>query len=96
MIEISLVLYNAHIVSKNQDKFIFYDNNYINWDQFNSLYDLNYCIEKGIKNENAVIHKLGPVFIRANNQRLEVAKEKVQKREEMVEKQKTKAIDVKR
>lgn len=34
-IEISLVLRSDHIVSKNQDKFQFYVNNYINEDQFN-------------------------------------------------------------
>lgn len=29
IIEISLVLYNTHIDLKNQDKFVFYINNYI-------------------------------------------------------------------
>lgn len=32
IIEILLVLHNAHIVSRDQNKFIFYVNNYINWD----------------------------------------------------------------
>ncbi len=32
IIEISLVLRNTHIVFKNQDKIVFYINNYINWD----------------------------------------------------------------
>ena len=32
IIEISSVLHSAHIVSKDQDKFVFYVNNYINWD----------------------------------------------------------------
>ena len=39
IIEISLVLRNAHMVPRDQDKFVFYVNNYIDWDQFNQLYD---------------------------------------------------------
>ena len=39
IIEISLVLYNAYLVPRDQDKFVFYINNYIDWDQFNQLYD---------------------------------------------------------
>ena len=39
IIEISSVLRSAHVVSRDQDKFVFYVNNYINWDQFNQLYD---------------------------------------------------------
>ena len=41
IIEILSVLRTAHVVPKNEDKFIFYVNNYINWDQFNKLYDPN-------------------------------------------------------
>ena len=41
IIEISLILYSTHFIPKDQDKFVFYVNNYINWDQFNQLYDLN-------------------------------------------------------
>ena len=32
IIEILLVLCSAHEVSKDQDKFVFYINNYIDWD----------------------------------------------------------------
>ena len=39
MIEILLVLYNAYLIPKNQNKFVFYVNNYIDWDQFNKLYN---------------------------------------------------------
>ena len=39
IIEIPLVLRNAHIVPRDQDKIVFYVNNYINWDRFNQLYD---------------------------------------------------------
>ena len=29
------------MVPRDQDKFVFYVNNHINWDQFNKLYDLD-------------------------------------------------------
>ena len=35
IIEITLVLRSPHVVPRNQDKFVFYVNNYIDWDQFN-------------------------------------------------------------
>ncbi len=37
--EISSVLFSTHVVSRDQDKVVFYVNNYIDWDQFNQLYD---------------------------------------------------------
>ena len=40
IIDISLVLRSANVISRNQNKFLFYINNYIDWDQFNQLYDL--------------------------------------------------------
>ena len=39
IIEVSLILRNAHVVPRNQDRVVFYVNNYIDWDQFNQLYD---------------------------------------------------------
>ena len=39
IIEISSLPRNAHLVPRDQDKFVFYVNNYIDWDQFNQLYD---------------------------------------------------------
>ena len=42
IIEILSVLYNAHMVFRDQDKFVFYVNNYIDWDQLNQLYDLDW------------------------------------------------------
>ncbi len=53
-------------------------------------------MEKGIRNADAVVCKLGPVSTRAANQRLEFAREERQKREEIVERRKTKAIVAKR
>ncbi len=32
IIEISLILHSAHVVSRDQDKIMFYINNYIDWD----------------------------------------------------------------
>ena len=95
IIEISLVLRNAHMIPRDQDKVVFYVNNYINWDQFNQLYDPDW-IEKGIQNADVVAHKLRPASIKATNHRLEVAREEQWKKEEMVEKQKTEAMAVRR
>ena len=39
IIEISSILCDTHMVSRDQDKFVFYVKNYINWDQFNQLYN---------------------------------------------------------
>ena len=39
IIEISLVLLSAYVVPRDQDKFVFYVNNYIKWNQFNQLYN---------------------------------------------------------
>ena len=39
MIEISLILHSVHVIPRDQNKFVFYINNYIDWDQFNQLYD---------------------------------------------------------
>ncbi len=83
------------MVPKDQDKVVFYINNYIDWDQFNQLYDPDW-MEKGIRNADAVVRKLGPALTRAINQRLEVAREERRKREEMVERRKTEAIAAKR
>lgn len=39
IIEMSWVLRNTHIISRNQDIVVFYINNYIDEDPFNQLYD---------------------------------------------------------
>lgn len=56
--KILLILYISYIVFKDQDKFVFYINNYINSDHFNQLYFPNW-IEKGVQHANAVTYKLG-------------------------------------
>ena len=53
---------------------MFYVNNYIDWNQFNQLYNLDW-MEKSIQNADVVTCKLGPALIRAINHKLEVAKE---------------------
>ena len=53
-------------------------------------------MRKSIQNADIVAHKLGPASIRATNHRLEVAREKQRTKEEMVKRQKTKAMAVKR
>lgn len=66
IIKISLVLYNAHIIFKNQNKVICYINNYIDQDQFNELYNLNQ-VEKNIRNVDAISRKLKLALIKATN-----------------------------
>ena len=73
IIGISLVLCNAHVVPRDQDKFVFYINNYIDWDQFNQLYDPDW-IENGINNADAITRKLGLASTRAISNWLEVAR----------------------
>lgn len=47
IIEISWILYSIYVIPKDQDRFVFYVNNYINWDQFNQLYNV-YWFNKSI------------------------------------------------
>ncbi len=53
-------------------------------------------MEKGIRNADAVVHKLGPPSTSATNQRLEVTRDERRKKEEMVERRKTEAMAAKR
>ena len=52
-------------------------------------------MKKGVQNPNTVACKLKLALTKASNYRLEVAREEKQKKEEMVEKQKTEAMDAK-
>ena len=94
IIEVSSVLCNAHDVSRDQDKMVFYINNYIDWNQFNQLYDPD-LFNKGIRNADAVACKLGPASIKVTNLRLEIAKEEVRKKNEVVERRKVEAAAAK-
>ena len=61
------------MVPRNQDKFVFYINNYIDWDQFNQLYNSDW-MEKSIRNANIIARKLRPTSTRVINESLEVAR----------------------
>lgn len=74
IIKISSILRSAHLVLRNQDKFMFYINKYINWNQLNKFYYLDQ-MRKGIRNADAITHKLGLAITRATNQRIESARE---------------------
>ena len=78
IIEVSSVLRSAHVVPRDQDRAVFYVNNYIDWDQFNQLYDADW-FNKGIRNADVVVRKFRLALIKAINLRLEVAKEEVQR-----------------
>ena len=85
IIKIFLSLRGAYMVPRDQDKVVIYINNYIDWDQFNLLYDID-LMEKSIQNADAVAYKLGLASIKAINYRLKVARKEQQKREEMMKK----------
>ena len=91
IIEISSVLCSVHLVPKNQDKFVFYVNNYIDW-----ICSTNYMIltrrKKCIRNADAISCKLKSALTRATNNRLEVAREERQKKQEIKEKRKVEVI----
>lgn len=91
IIKIVLIIYCTYIVPRDQDKFIFYISNYINWDQFDYLYDPEQ-IEKDIRNINIVVCKLKLVSIKATNQRSKFANKKRRKRREIIERWKTKLL----
>lgn len=51
--------------------------------------------EKGIRNENIVVYKLGLALIKATTHRLEVVRKERHKREEIIESRKIEAIAAK-
>lgn len=53
IVKISLILRSAYVVPRDQERIVFYVNNYVNWDQFNQLYDPDW-LEKGVQNAGAV------------------------------------------
>lgn len=71
IIEVSLDLHSAHIISKDQNKAVFYINNHIDWDQFNKSYDIDW-FNKDIQNANTMAHKFYPVLIKATNPKLKI------------------------
>lgn len=93
-IKILLISYSAYVISKDQNKFVFYVNNYIYQNQFNQLYNLNQ-IDKDIKNTDTIAYKLKQASTRVTNYRLKIANKKKQKRQEIVKKRKTEVITTK-
>lgn len=73
IIKILLILHTTHIIFKNKDKFRFYVDSHINYNQFNKLYDLEQ-IENMIRNTNTFALKLELALIQTKNYRLEVAR----------------------
>ncbi len=41
IVEISSILCSTHVVPRDQERIVFYINNYIDWNQFNKLYVLD-------------------------------------------------------
>ena len=85
---------SANVVPRDQDRMIFFVDNYIDENQFNQLFDADW-FNKSIRNADAMTHKLGLALIKVINLRLDVTKKKVQKKQEEVERQKTEAIAAK-
>ena len=95
IIKVFLVLRSPNVVLRDQDRMVFYVNNYIDWDQFNQLYDADW-FNKGIQNADEVACKFGPASIKVTNLRLKVAKEEAQKKQKVVERRKVEAAATKR
>ncbi len=87
IMKISSILRSAHIVPRDQEKIVFYVNNYIDWDQFNQLYAPDW-LEKGIRNADAIARKLTPASTKATDLR----KEKAGQKQEVVDRRKAEAI----
>ncbi len=64
-----------------------YINNYIEWDQFNQLYALDW-LEKGVWNADAVAQKLTPASTKVTDLRRKEAR----KKQEVVDQRKAEAI----
>ncbi len=62
--KISEILQNAHVVLRDTESNTFYLKNYIDWDQFNQLYDLEWQT-KGTWSANAIVQKLMSVSRKA-------------------------------
>ncbi len=68
--KISEILRSAHVVPRDTKGNTFYLNNYIDWDQFNQLYDPEWQT-KGTQSANAIVQKLMPTSRKAMEQRQE-------------------------
>ncbi len=68
--KISEVLQSAHVVPRDTEGNTFYLNNYINWDQFNQLYDPEWQTKR-IRSTNVIVQKLIPASRKAMDQKQE-------------------------
>ncbi len=91
IVEISSILRGAHVVPRDQERIVFYVNNYINWDQLNQLYAPDW-LEKDVRNADTVARKLIPALTKATDLRREKARQK----QEVVDRRKAEAIAEKR
>ncbi len=91
IVEIFSILRSVLVVPKNQEKIVFYINNYVDWDQFNQLYTPNW-LEKSVQNANIVAQKLIPASTKA----IDLKKDKARKKQKVVDRQKIEAIAEKR
>ncbi len=91
IVEISSILRSAHVVPRDQERIVFYVNNYIDWDQFNQLYAPDW-LEKGVQNADAVAQKLTSASTKVTDLRREEAR----KKQEVVDRRKAEAIAEKR
>ncbi len=57
IIEMFLVLHSIYMIPRDQNKFVFYVNNDMDWDQFNQLYNPDW-MKKGIRNADAIVRNL--------------------------------------
>ena len=75
IVEISSILYSVHVVLRDQEKIVFYVNNYIDWNQFNQLYVLD-RMKKDVQNANVVTRKLKLALTKTTNLRRKEARKK--------------------
>ncbi len=68
--KISEVLQSAHVVPRDTEGNTFYLSNYIDWDQFNQIYDPEWQT-KGTWSANAIVRKLMPASRKVMEQRQE-------------------------
>ena len=68
--KISKVLRSAHVMPRDTEGNTFYLNNYIDWDQFNQLYDPEWQ-SKGTQSANAIVQRLMSVSRKPMEQRQE-------------------------
>ena len=77
--KISEVLQSTYVMPRDTEGNTFYLNNYIDWDQFNQLYDPEWQ-SKGTQSANAIVRKLMPASKKVMKQRQEAGAKAVQRK----------------